>query len=256
MKKSIVFVGMLFLSVSFYAQKTIVLSDSLAANSDRLPVKMGAQWFGKITKFKFGDYEVASSKMGWGNTTTRGNLFNTKTQSKSTQKFSFILAGAGTDNANVNAASNIESSEVHGLELFNNFTIGTDATLRESNNFSAYIRINNDTTDGWALLMHVVLELDKVTKAESLLTNGTRKIYLYNVTSNDKGEDDRKYPAMGYELREDGKAVAAVQFYGGGLMGTNKNIIWLTKDASPAFRLMLAAALTAVLQDKANAMAF
>ena len=54
--------------------------------------------------------------------------------------------------------------------------------------------------------MHVVLELDKVTKAESLLTNGTRKIYLYNVTSNDKGEDDRKYPAMGYELREDGKA--------------------------------------------------
>jgi hypothetical protein len=39
-------------------------------------------------------------------------------------------------------------------------------------------------------------------------------------------------------------------------MGTNKNIIWLSKNADPAFRLMLAAALTAVLQDKANAMAF
>jgi len=256
MKKSIVFVGMLFLSVSFYAQKTIVLSDSLAANSDRLPVKMGTQWFGKIWKFKFGEYVVASSKMGWTNTSTKGNLFNTKTKSKTTQKFSFTLAGPGTDIANVNAASNIESSEVHSLELFTNLTIGTDVTLNQSNNFSAYIRINGDTTEGWALLMHVVLEFDKVTKAESLLTNGTRKIYLYNVTSNDKGEDDRKYPAMGYELRENGKAVAAVQFYGGGLMGTNKNIIWLSKDADPAFRLVLAAALTAVLQDKANAMAF
>ena len=256
MKKIIVFASMLLLTLSLYAQKTIVLSDSLAANSDRLPVKMGTQWFGKIWKFKFGDYEVASSKMGWTNTSSKGNLFNTKTKSKTTQKFSFTLAGPGADNANVNAASNIESSEVHSFELFTNFTIGTDATLKQKNNFSAYIRINNDTTEGWALLMHVTLELDKVTKAESLLTNGTRKIYLYTVTSNDKGEDDRKYPAMGYELREDGKAVAAVQFFGGGLMGTNKNIIWLSKDADPAFRLMLAAALTAVLQDKANAMAF
>ena len=256
MKKSIVLICLLILSVSIYAQKTIVLSDSLAANSDRLPVKMGTQWFGKIWKFKFGDYEVASSKMGWANTSSKGNLFNTKTKSKTTQKFSFTLAGPGTDNTHVNAASNIESSEVHSLELFTNFTIGTDVTLKESNNFSAYIRNNNDTNDTWALLMHVVLEFDQVTKAESLLTNGTRKIYLHNVTSNDKGEDDRKYPAMGYELRENGKAIAAVQFYGGGMMGTNKNIIWLSKDADPAFRLMLAAALTAVLQDKANAIVF
>ena len=256
MKKTIVFVIVFFLFVSGYAQKTIVLSDSLAANSDRLPVKMGTQWFGKIWKFKFGEYEVASSKMGWTTTSSKGNLFNTKTKSKTTQKFSFTLSGPGSDNAHVNAASNIESSEVHSLELFSNFTIGTDVTLKENNNFSAYIRNNNDTTDTWALLMHVVLEFDQVTKAESLLTNGTRKIYLHNVTSNDKGEDDRKYPAMGYELRENGRAVAAVQFFGGGALGTNKNIIWLSKDIDPAFKLMLAAALTAVLQDKANAMAF
>ena len=35
------------------AQKDIIIGDSLAANAEKLNVKMGTQWFGKIWKFRF-----------------------------------------------------------------------------------------------------------------------------------------------------------------------------------------------------------
>lgn len=69
------------------AQKDIVVNDSLATNSEKLNVKMGTQWMGKIWQFRFGDYAVVSSKMGWTTTSTKGNFFNSKTENKSTEKF-------------------------------------------------------------------------------------------------------------------------------------------------------------------------
>ena len=62
--------------------QNIVVDENLAANSEPLKVKMGAQGFGKIAKWKFGEYAVVASKAGWTKTTTKSNLFNTKTESK------------------------------------------------------------------------------------------------------------------------------------------------------------------------------
>ena len=42
-------------------EETIAISDSLAANADPLPVKVGSQGFGKI-KYQIGDYAVVSGK--------------------------------------------------------------------------------------------------------------------------------------------------------------------------------------------------
>src|SRR5450432_3568264 len=88
-------------------QKTLIISDSLAANAEKLEVKMGSQGFGKIWKFRFGDYAVVSSKKGWTTSSSSSNFFNTKTGSNTTEKFSFVLGNKTGDSAKVNAANNI-----------------------------------------------------------------------------------------------------------------------------------------------------
>ncbi len=247
-----------WLPFSALAQKDIVISDSLNANADKMNVKMGSQTMGKIWKFRFGDYAVVSSKMGWTKTTSKANLLNTRTESKTTQKFSFAMTGATADTAAVNAASNIETKELNEFEVSQNFFVGTNELLKETNNFTALITINGDTTDTWALLINLVAgtEIDGKFKNESMLRNGSRKIFLVPVTSNKNGDDKRKIPAYGYELIENGSALGAVQFYGGGMMGLNKNIIWIHRGLETKMKLMLASAMTAVLQKMADNMSF
>lgn len=244
----------------FYAlaQKNIVISDSLKANADKMNVKMGTQWAGKIWKFRFGDYAVVSSKMGWTKTTSKANLFNTRTESKTTQKFSFVLTGATTDTARVNAAVNIKVKELKEFEVLPNFFLGSNELLKETNNFTAFITINGDTTDTWALLMNLMAgtETEGNYKNEALLTNGIRKIFLVTVTSNKNGDDKHAIPAFGYELMENGLALGALQFYGGGMLGLNKNIIWIHRSLETKMKLILAAGMTAVLQKMADNMSF
>ena len=69
---SIFFLGSLLIGThhSVAQNKNLEISDTLAANSEKLKVKMGTQWMGKIWKFKFGDYAVTDSKSGWVTTTT------------------------------------------------------------------------------------------------------------------------------------------------------------------------------------------
>ena len=48
-----------------------------------------------------------------------------------------------------------------------------------------------------------------------------------------------------------------MQYYGGGTLGMNKNIIWIRSDLSSQDKLILAAAMTALLQvDYTTTMSF
>ena len=234
------------------AQKDIILSDSLAGNAKKMNVKMGTQWMGKIWKFRFGDYAVVSSKMGWTTTTTKGNLFNTKTENKSTEKFSFALVNKTNDSAKVNAANNIVVQSLHEIEIFTHFSWGSNELLQESRNFSAFITINGDTSETWALFMNVTRGSNTEGNYEAFLTNGERKIFLSPASSNKNGGDTRSLPALGYEFIENGQSLSALQYYGGGLLGMNKNIVWMRNTSDEKMKLILAAAMTAVLQIKAN----
>ena len=234
------------------AQKDIIISDSLAGNAQKLNVKMGTQWMGKIWKFRFGDYAVVSSKMGWTTTSTKGNLFNTKTESKSTEKFSFVLINKTNDSAKVNAANNIEVQSLHEIEIFTHFSWGSNKLLQESRNFSAFITINGDTIETWALFMNITRGSNTEGNYEAFLTNGERRIFLSPISSNRNGGDTRSLPALGYEFIENGQSLSALQYYGGGLLGLNKNIIWMRNSPDEKMKLILAAAMTSVLQIKAN----
>ena len=88
-------------------QKNIFISDDLAATSEKFKVKMGTQWMGKIWNFKFGDYAVVKSKLGWTVTSQKGNFINTRTESKTENKFSFVLCNKDLDSAFVNAINNV-----------------------------------------------------------------------------------------------------------------------------------------------------
>ena len=249
--KTFLFAILLIFAETANAQKKrIIISDSLAANSKPLKVKMGAQKMGKIWSFKFGDYAVTDSKNGWTTTTSKSNLFNTKTESKSTEKFAFTLTSKTGDYAKINAANNIEIKTLQETELFTGFYIGDDEVLLDSRNFTALININNGTTETWTLYMNVTTGNTVDDGGTAFLSNGERKIFIISTDSNKNGTDSRTLPALGYEFFENEQAVCALQYYGGGVFGMNKNLVWIQDSLDSEMKLILAAAMTSVLQLK------
>ena len=118
------------------AQKTIRISDSLARNAERLKVERGAQWMGHIGKWRFGDYAVVSGKPGWTHTSTTGNFFQTESETRTHDTFTFVMTNAATDSAIVNAARNVDVQELHKLDLGHGWSLGSDEVVEESENFT------------------------------------------------------------------------------------------------------------------------
>jgi hypothetical protein len=249
--RSYLFGLLLFSASTGQAQKNIVIDDRLEANSTPINVKMGGQWFGKVWKVRFGEYVVVSSKLGWATTTTKSGFFSPKTESKTTQKFSFVVAGKTADSAHVNAASNMQIQTLREVEIFPGFSWGSDELLQETNNFTAFITTNKAPGETWALLMDATFGQYTAEKYEAFLTNGERRIAIVPTSSAKLGNDPRSFPALGYEFVENGESIAALQYFGGGLLGTNKHVVWLHKEVSEPMKLVLAAAITSIIQVRA-----
>lgn len=251
------FFGFLLLFTAFaQAQsKELIISKELAENSEMLKVKMGTQWMGKIWKFKFGDYSVVDSKLGWRKVKTKSNLLNTKSEVNSDQKFSFVLTNKTNDSALVNAVDNISVEQLQSFEIFPNFYLGSDELLKDSRKFSAFISTTNNE-EIWVLVMKNTQGSEVAYENEAFLTNGERLIAIIPVSSI---KDTKKRselsmiqnpPAMGFEFIENDQSLCAMQYYGGGVFGLNKNIIWLKSDLDSRMKLIYAAAMTAILQVK------
>ena len=254
----ICFLGLLLIFTVFAKaqNKELMISKKLAKNSEMLKVKMGTQWMGKIWKFKFGDYEVVDSKMGWKKVKTKSNLLNTKSEVNSNQKFSFVLTNKTNDSAIVNAVENISVEQLQSYELFPNFYLGSDELLKDSRNFSAFISSTSNQEETWALVMKNTEGSEVAYENEAFLTNGERLIKIIFVSSKKDTKNRSQLgmilnlPAMGYEFMESDQSLCAMQYYGGGVLGTNKNIIWLKSDLDSSMKLIYAAALTAIMQIK------
>ncbi len=239
-------------------QKDIVIDEDLAANAEKMKVKMGAQWMGKIFKFKFGDYAVTDSKNGWTTTSGGTNFWGTTARSESKNEFSFDLTDkSAAQKAIVNAASIITSEELRSFTVFSTLAIGTDELLKSSNNFTAFITSTFDEDDTWVLIKSLEDGSQANYDFRAFLTSPNRTIQVESTTSNKNGQDSRSIPAKGYEFIENGKSLCAVQYYGGGTLGMNKSIIWIRSDLSSQDKLILAAAMTALLQaDYTTTMSF
>ena len=228
------------------AQKTIVISDSLIGNAERLSVKKGAQWMGQIAKWRFGDYAVVSGKPGWTHTRTTGNFFQTESETRTNDTFTFVLTNAATDSAIVNAARNVDVQELHKLDLGHGWSLGSDEVVLESENFTAFITINRDTTETWTLYIGDTSGRDSEGTHEAFLTNGERRILLSLASSNKNVYDMRGLPALGYEFIENGQSLCALQYFGGSFGLTQ--VVWIHRSLDARMKFILAAAMTAVLQ--------
>ncbi|MHB1146167.1 MAG: hypothetical protein ACYC01_01075 [Lutibacter sp.] len=254
------FLGFFLLSTVFAKaqNKELIINKELAANSEMLKVKMGVQWMGKMWKFKFGDYAVVESKLGASKVKSKSSLLNTKSEVNSDQKFSFVLTNKSNDSAIVNAVKNISIKEIQSFELFPNFYWGSDELLKESRKFSAFISTTSNQEETWVLVMKTTQGSEVAYENEAFLTNGERLITIIPISSNNK--TNRKnmlgvllnLPAMGYEFIENNQSLCAMQYYGGGALGANKNIIWLKSDLDARMKLIYAAAMTAILQIKSS----
>jgi len=246
--KSLAISALFFNSISIKAQKNIVISDSLLERADVYNIKLGGQAFGKLLKMEFGDYRILGSKVGGTTTTTRGNFWGTKSISNSKQKFSFSITNS-LDTVEVLAAKYDTIKSTEELRVSPHFSIGGNEVKQWSQTFTAFMDVNNDTTNTWALLMNDAgLNMDA--QYDGYLQNGQRKIVLMPVSSNKNKDDKRMVPALGFEFIENNKSIAAVQYYGGGLLGRNRNIAWIDKGLDGKTKLLLAAAITAIIQQK------
>ncbi len=242
----LLFAGLVAAPAVSAAQKTIRISDSLARNAERLKVERGAQWMGHIGKWRFGDYAVVSGKPGWTHTRMTGNFFQTESESRTRETFTFVLTDAATDSAVVNAARNVNVQELHKLDLGHGWSLGSDQLVQESENFTALITINRDTAETWVLFLGSTSGRDSEGKHVAFLSNGERRILLSLASSNQNVYDFRGMPALGYEFIESGQSLCAVQYFSGSFDFTQ--VVWMHSGLDARTKLILAAAMTAVLQ--------
>jgi len=245
--KILVFSFLMLSAVITAAQKNIIISENLSANSEMLNVKMGVQKFGKIWNFRFGEYAVVKSKMGWTTTKSKGNFWGNKSESVTSEKFSFVLCNQKSDSAIVNAANKIEAKSLNEIELLPNFFWGSNELVKGESIFSAQIVFNRDSSDIWAVFIKETAGSQTGSGFLAFLTNGTRDIKIFPASSNNETEK-RTFPARGYEFIENGQSLSALQYLGSGALGMNKNIIWLNTNLDDRMKLILAAAMAAILQ--------
>ncbi len=228
------------------AQRVIIITDSLQAHAERLNVEKGAQWLGHIARWRFGEYAVVSSQGGSTTTRTTGSFFNV--EGAAAEKFSFVLANHTGDSAVVHAARHVMVQALRTLQLGNGWSLGSDELVQQADNFIALVNLAGDTTETWALFIGVTKGDNTVGHYDAFLTNGTRRIFLATASSNKDISDLRGPPALGYEFIEGGQSLGALQYFSGA--AGRAPIVWLHASLDARMKLILAAAMTAVVQVK------
>ena len=174
-----------------------------------------------------------------------------------------MLSNKFNDSAFVDGAHEITSRSNPGLDLGHGWTAGGDGMTRQADRFKAFITLSGDTTAAWELSIGETDITDRHGDSvegeathSSTLTSGDRLIVLTPVFSKkfDKPPSfvsqvgmSFRPPAMGYEFTENGRSVCAVEYFSSELAGPAKNTVWMDRTADPRLRLVLAAAMTAVL---------
>ena len=260
-------VGLLAALPASAKPKHILISDSLLANADPWNVKRGDRWVG-MNRWSFGEYAVVASKTGWVHGGTHTNLFKTKTESYSGYKFSFVMTNGTADSAFVDAARQMVTQSNPGLKVGEDVHVGGTGQTVETDHFVASITINRDTTEMWDLFLgdsevsDFFSGLVDSARHTAILIRGDRRIALRTVFSKKFSKKPSivsqlgmaiSHPAMGFEFIEDGRSLCAVEYLSSGVSGYYKNTVWMDRSADPRLRLVLAAAMTSVLELKVEA---
>jgi hypothetical protein len=245
-----VLAGWLALSAACASASRIIIDDSLRADADVLRVKMGVQMPLRTWQFKFGEYAIIQSKMSPAKTTTTGG--GSLEQSLTVLDFWFLLKGAGSETARVEAFLRSGATNIDDIAITSDVAVGAEGITGVHDNLVATLSIEGEEAPPWKLFLNAVRTGGGTGERTiaSYMTDGTREITLTPVTNDAPGAKRHAIPARGYEFAENGNVLGALQYYGGGVFGLNMNYIHLRRDLDPRTKLLLAAAMTAVLQVK------
>ncbi|WP_167611423.1 hypothetical protein [Maribellus sediminis] len=241
--------------LSAQKQNDIIIDKDLEAHSKPLKIKLGTQTFSKMAKYKFGDYAVVEGKVGWTTTTGGSNLFETKAESQTKNKFSFIMADKTSNTATLNAAYNLKIKAKMEQEVFPLFYVGEDELLLSEENFTAALFLNKDTSNLWLLVMKKSFGTQSEDPGGAFLTSRERKILIVSASSNmPNAVQQRMLPARGYQFMEGETVLSAMQYLGAGALGMNKCYVWLRDELDSETKLVLSAAMTALLHKELSEM--
>jgi hypothetical protein len=227
-----------------FAQKTIILTDSVLANVKELPVVfVKLKGFNPFPKLTFGSYAVVSGKWGLGMAPESSNIWGTKTKTKSSRKFSFVLADTASDTVKVNGVMKTVSETISPLQVSKSFSIGTDAELA-SLDFSANIAVSGDTAHTWTLSMKTESGGETV-KYEGFLTDGKRTVLITPLYTS-----HYESPAYGYEFTENDQFYSAYLFSTNGKTYLNSYNMYFKKGLDTKLKMALSGAMVALLELK------
>jgi len=251
----------------------IVISDALSAHAEALKVKMGSKRSHRVWKISFGDYAVGEGssqvEQSAASSPTQEAKKNDIWQRVSTTKarYDFTLGDSRSNLATVEAVYDVSEEEFKTVVRTLNFSSPQkwlesgdllpwsketywepEEGSNRSQVFSAVIQTSADDADTWVLMMAMSEGSDLDHEREAFLSNGERQIQIVSTTSNKHGGDPRARPALGYEFVEGEQALCVLQYNGGGKMNYYKQLIWIDSRLDQRMKLILAAAMTSLLQ--------
>jgi len=130
-----VLAGWLALSAACASASRIIIDDSLRADADVLRVKMGVQMPLRTWQFKFGEYAIIQSKMSPAKTTTTGG--GSLEQSLTVLDFWFLLKGAGSETARVEAFLRSGATNVDDIAITSDVAVGAEGITGVHDNLVA-----------------------------------------------------------------------------------------------------------------------
>jgi len=238
------------------AEPGIAIDDELRASADVLPVTMAGQKLFRVCDFRFGDYAIVSSKMGVTHEHETTVFREVLTHSDAAEQFTFVMKGAGPETADVKAKYSTESGPVKRYEVLPGVTVGAGDLSGAVDRLDGAVAITGNGSAPWKLHLRVKRNVAGVDEKAgvSSLSNGVRTIEIVDVVEPAAEGATPGIPARGYQFVEDGRALAALQFYGGGHPTSHEGmVVYLRSDLDADMKLVLAAAMTAILQAKDSA---
>ena len=254
---------------------------ALGAHAVRLDILERNVGTGKIHDFQFGDYATVSGEIGARTgKTTRTHLALEKHRRVVTS-YSFVLQEAGAGAASVQATQTAEVTWHTLLEFLPGLYIGpagggveysSDSEEDEAERcwesdddcfddddgqkrvkssideqIAATIVVNADTPASWQLSLDASRSgtLFELVVRSASLTDGTRMI---SVTPSTVFEQTDGRPKWTYRFVEGGTALAALEFADG-----VSSVAWMRQELPQDTKLILAAAMTAILQGQSTA---
>ncbi len=252
----VVVAGVLLGPLVALAQQGIAIDQDLRASAEALPVTMDRQKLFKVGDFRFGDYAIVSSKMSGSREDDTSLFTNVLTHSDAAERFSFVLKGAGPETATVKAKFSTESGPLKRYEVLPGVSVGAGELSGSIDRLDGQVVVDGSAQPPWRLHLRVKRNVAGVDEkaGESSLSNGARTVDIVDVASVAADGAPKAIPARGYQFVEGGKALGALQFYGGGHPTSHKGmVVYLRSDLDAETKLTLAAAMTAILQAKDSA---